>query len=61
MKKTNWFVRLANRLGGGREGMRLAVGASKHERGKRKPRGWHALRRKRKRQKLARRAQRGKR
>jgi len=61
MKKMNWFVRLANSLGGGREGMRLAAGASKHERGKRRPRGWHiALRRKRKRQKLARRAQRGK-
>jgi len=61
MKKRNWFERLVDTLGGGQEGGRHAAGSSKHERGKQKPRGWHtSLRRNRKRQKLARRAQRGK-
>ena len=62
MKKRNWFERLTDALGGGREGMRRAAGASKHERGRQRPRGWHtALRLSRKRKKMARRAQRGKR
>jgi len=60
--KMYWFVRLVKSLGGGEEDARRAAGSSKHERGKQKPRGWHtALRLKRRRQKLARRAQRGKR
>ena len=60
--KLNWFERLVNALGGGEEGKRRAAGSSKHARGKQPPRNWRAkLRSKRKRQKLARRAQRGKR
>ena len=62
--KMNWFERLATALGGGQQGARHAVGASKHERGYQRPRGWHtALRRKRKRkrQRRARQMQRGKR
>jgi hypothetical protein len=55
MKKQSWFERLANAFGGGAEGARGVAGSSKHERGKRKPRGWHtALRRRRKRQRQAR-------
>lgn len=60
--KMNWFERLADALGGGQQGAKRAAGSSKHERSKRKPRGWHTAKRKEhKRQKLARRAQRGKR
>jgi len=60
MKKHNWFERLVGALGGGEEGKRRAAGSSKHGRGKQRSRGWHtALRLSHKRQKLARRAQRG--
>ena len=62
MKKQNWFERLVDKLGGGEKGKQKAAGASKHERGKQRPHGWHrTLRNARKRQKSARRAQRGKR
>ena len=62
MKKRNWFERLTDALGGGQQGAKRAAGASKHERGRQPPRGWHtALRLNRKRQRQARRAQRGKR
>ena len=60
--KKNWLERLKDAFGGGEEGKRKAAGASKHERGKSKPHDWHtALRKEHKRQKMARRAQRGKR
>jgi hypothetical protein len=62
MKKQNWFERLVEHLGGGEKGARRAAGSSKHGRGRQKPRGWRIAKRKeRKRQKLTRRAQRGKR
>jgi len=60
--KRNWFERLVNRLGGDKEAVSAARTQSKHQRGRIKPRNWHQkLRRDRKAQKLARRAQRGKR
>ena len=60
MEKRNWFERLAQSLGGGQQGARRAAGASKYERGRQRPRGWHTAKRKEhKRQKLARRRQRG--
>ena len=62
MKKQTWVERLVTALGGGDEGKRRAAGASKHGRGKQKPREWYATKRlNRKRQKMERRAQRGKR
>lgn len=58
---TDWFTRLIDRLGGGPDAVREARSQSKHCRGRTKPPGHHrALRDARKRQKLARRAQRGK-
>ncbi len=58
----NWLERMIEGFGGGQQGVRRAAGSSKHERGRQKPRGWHTAKRKeRLRQKLARRAQRGKR
>ena len=62
MKKQTWVERLVTALGGGDEGKRRAAGASKHGRGKQKPRGWYTTKRQEhRRQKMARRAQRGKR
>ena len=58
----SWIERLVEKFGGGREGARCAAGASKHGRGWCPPRDWRAIKRKKhKRQKQARRAQRGKR
>ena len=60
MKKQNWFERLVGKFGGGRTGRERASGESKHSRGKQKTRGWkRSLRVARKRQRQARKAQRG--
>lgn len=65
MKKRNWFERLRQLVdspNGGLASRWRAAGASKHERGRSKPRGWHTAKRKEhKRQRQARQAQRGKR
>jgi len=62
MKKRNWFERLTDALGGGQQGARRAAGASKHGRAKSPQRNWRMKKRlARKRQRQARRAQRGKR
>lgn len=59
--KMNWFKRLVEKLGGGEQGKQRAAGNSKHVCGRRLPHGWHTAKRKEhKRQKAARRAQRGK-
>lgn len=59
--KMNWFERLVDTLGGGQQGAKRAAGASKHGRARSPQRNWRMKKRqKRKRQKLARRAQRGK-
>ena len=61
MQKTDWFTRLIDRLGGGPDAIREARSQSKHQRGCTKPPGYRrALRNKRKAQRQARKAQRGK-
>jgi hypothetical protein len=58
----NWLERMIEGFGGGQKGARRAAGASKHGRAKSPQRNWRTAKRKEhKRQKLARRAQRGKR